>query len=374
MQDASSGGDAGRTEDAQVDAAADDAGFDAGTPAVADSYVYIGGWGNGDYPVKTFALDAKTGALSPVNTSSAFGVSPSFITANREGTLLYLTNEDEKAPGITVATIDAATGVPSKLDKRSDPGGGGLVHAAISPDGKTLLAADYGKGRLVAFPIGADGKLGASVTTISFGGNANTHSSGYHPNGRWAFSPNKGLDIVGQLDVNSATGQVMRRADFKTEGDGPRMIAISSDGKYAYVMFENDSSLEAYSIGADGLLTVIDREQTLPSGFTGKNTGAHALLHPNGKVLYVSNRGANMIVAYTVESDGKLTQLSQTPSGGKTPRCFAIDATAKWLVVGNQDDNNLVTFAIASDGKLTQTGSPVTGVQAPTAVAIVPKR
>jgi 6-phosphogluconolactonase len=370
MNDASSGGDAGRPAgDAQ--AAAD---TDAGQPtASADSYVYIGGWGAGEYPVKTFALSGATGTLSPLSTSTTFGVQPSFIAANADGTRLYLTNEDPSAPGVTVAAVDA-TGVPSKLDKRSDPGGGGLVHAAISPDGKTLLAADYGKGRLVAFPIDNDGKLGASVSTLSFGGSANTHSSGYHPNGRWAFSPNKGIDVIGQLDVDAATGQLSRRADFETEGDGPRLITISSDGKYAYVMFEDDSSLEAYAIGPDGLLTRIDREQTLPSGFSAKNTGAHALLHPNGKVLYVSNRGANTIVAFTVASDGKLTQLSQTPSGGKTPRCFAIDAAGKWMVVANQDDNNLVTFAVDRDGRLTQTGPAITGVQQPTAVAIVPKR
>jgi 6-phosphogluconolactonase len=369
--DGSSGGDASR--DAQTQDAGSDASADASQPpASSDSYVYIGGWGAGDYPVQTFALNGATGALTPLNTSTTFGRQPSFITPNATGTLLYMTNEDGSAPGITVAAVDPATGIPSKLDKRSDPGGGGLVHAAISPDGKLLLAADYDKGRLVNFPIGSDGKLGAAIGPISFGGNTNTHSSAFSPDGNYAWAPNKGIDIIGQLDVNKANGQLTRRMDRTTAGDGPRMITVASSGKFAYVMFENDSSLEAYEI-KNGQLTQIDREETLPADFEDDNTGAHALLHPNQKFLYVSNRGADQIVVFTVESDGKLTLLERVSSGGKTPRGFAIDASGRWLIAANQGENNLVVFAIGNDGKLTKTGSPTTGVQQPTTVAIVKK-
>jgi 6-phosphogluconolactonase len=377
MQDGSSGGDAGSGSDAQL--APGDGSVDAAQPpAPSDSYVYIGGWGNGDYPVKTYALNGATGALSLLNTSTAFGNRPSFITPNAAGTRLYMTNEDGSAPGITVATLDTATGVPTKLDKRADPGGGGLVHAAISPDGKTLLAADYGKGRLVGFPIGGDGKLGASISEIAFGATANTHSSAWSPDGKWAWVPNKGLDILGQLSV-APDGKVTRRTDRTTAGDGPRMITVASSGKYAYVMFENDSTVEAYSVSDDGLLTQIDREETLADDFDGTNTGGHALLHPSGKVLYVSNRGADTVVAFRVESDGKLSKLSETPSGGKTPRCFAIDASGRWMVVANQADSGqsngtLATFSIGTDGKLTPSGAPITGLQEPTAVALVKKR
>jgi 6-phosphogluconolactonase len=365
-QDASSG-----AEDAGNEAAAD-----AAVPVGSDSYVYIGGWGSGDYPVKTYLLDGKTGQLNELDTSKAFGVQPSFITANAAGTLLYMTNEDPSAPGITIATIDPHTGIPSKLDKRTDPGGGGFVHAAISPNGKNLLAADYGKGRLVDYPIAGDGKLGAALSTIAFGDQANTHSSAFHPSGRYAYSPNKGLDLIGQFSVDASNGALSQRTGLTTEGDGPRMIALAASGKYAYVMFENDSSLEAYQIGDDGLLARIDRENTLPPSFSDQNTGGHALLHPNGKFLYVSNRGADTIVTFSVADDGKLAQLAQTPSGGRTPRCFAIDAAGKWLVAANQADGSngsLVTFAIGVDGKLSKTKS-ISGLQQPTAVAIVPKR
>jgi 6-phosphogluconolactonase len=378
--DGSSGGDAGGTDggsrtDAQIenDAAVTDGAVDASQPpAASDAYVYIGGWGTGDYPVKTYAFNGATGALNLLNTSTAFGHQPSFIAPNQAGTRLYMTNEDGSAPGITIATIDPATGIPTKLDKRTDPGGGGLVHAAISPDGKTLLAADYGKGRLVAFPVGSDDKLGSAVSVIQFGDNANTHSSGFSPDGSWAWVPNKGLDIIGELSVDKTTSQVTKRMDRTTAGDGPRMIAVANNGQHAYVMFENDSSVEAYSI-SNGLLRQIDREQTLPDDFEGTNSGAHALLHPNGKFLYVSNRGADEVVVFTVESDGKITLLDRTSSGGQTPRHFAIDASGRWMIVANQGAGNLVVFAIGSDGKLTQTGSAITGVQQPTVVAIVKK-
>jgi 6-phosphogluconolactonase len=365
------GSDATTTSDAQADAAAADAsGPDAALPSALESFVYIGGSANGDYPVKTYALNRESGALSELNTSTAFGPNPSFITPNAAGTLLYLTNEAGGSAGVTVASISETTGLPSKLEKRDDSGSG-LVHASIGPNGKFLLAADYNSGRLVDFPIGGDGKLGAAVTTISFGGSAQTHSSAVHPSGKWAYSPNKGLDIIGQFSVDASSGQLSRLADLKTTGDGPRMISLTPSGEYAYVMFENDSSVEAYQIGQDGLLKRIDRKGALPDGFSGTSTGAHALVHPSGKFLYVSNRGANTVAAFTIGDDGKLTLLSQTPTEGNTPRCFDIDKQGRWLVVANQDSGSLYTFEIGSDGKLTRRGTPITGLKSPQAVAIV---
>ncbi|HEY6877235.1 MAG TPA: beta-propeller fold lactonase family protein, partial [Polyangiales bacterium] len=269
------------------------------------------------------------------------------------------------------------TALPSKLDKRSDSGGG-FVHASISPNGKVLLAADYNGGRLVGFPIGTDGKLGEATSTVAFGSGANTHSSGFHPSGQWAYAPNKGLNKIAQFEVDAGSGVLTRRADLSTEGRGPRMFTITPNGKYAYVMFEDDGSVEGYRVGDSGLLERIDREATLPN----EGWGAHALVHPGGKYLYVSARDSSALVSFTIADDGDLTQLEHVGSEGKAPRCFDIDDSGKWLVVANQGDNDqaavgsLAVFAIGDDGKLSKRGSIIGNLKAPTAVAIVnrPKR
>jgi 6-phosphogluconolactonase len=48
--------------------------------------------------------------------------------------------------------------------------------------------------------------------------------------------------------------------------------------------------------------------------------------------------------------------VERTPSGGKTPRNFAIDPTGAFLFAAHQDSDNVVVFRIdAKTGKLTPT-------------------
>lgn len=45
-------------------------------------------------------------------------------------------------------------------------------------------------------------------------------------------------------------------------------------------------------------------------------------------------------------ASGMLTLVERLPSGGKTPRHFALDPSGKWLWVANQDSNDLKLFQI----------------------------
>jgi 6-phosphogluconolactonase len=45
-------------------------------------------------------------------------------------------------------------------------------------------------------------------------------------------------------------------------------------------------------------------------------------------------------------ASGMLTLVERLPSGGKTPRHFALDPSGKWLWVANQYSNNLSLFQI----------------------------
>jgi 6-phosphogluconolactonase len=61
-----------------------------------------------------------------------------------------------------------------------------------------------------------------------------------------------------------------------------------------------------------------------------------------------------------------LTSLGEVPSGGKTPRNFAIDPSGTWLLAAHQSTDNVCVFRIdPTSGKLEATensvkvGSPV---------------
>ena len=96
---------------------------------------------------------------------------------------------------------------------------------------------------------------------------------------------------------------------------------------------------------------------TLPAGWTGTNYPADIHVAPNGRALYVSNRGHNSIAVFSVaESTGALALEQVVPTEGDWPRNFSLDPTGRWLVVANQKSNSIVVFQRdEASGKLTPT-------------------
>ena len=67
--------------------------------------------------------------------------------------------------------------------------------------------------------------------------------------------------------------------------------------------------------------------KTVPEWFDGTNTAAELAVHPSANYLYVSNRGHNSVVMFTIDpGKGTLTYLEDQDTGGKTPRHFGLDA------------------------------------------------
>ncbi|MGC1636025.1 MAG: beta-propeller fold lactonase family protein, partial [Candidatus Acidiferrales bacterium] len=81
----------------------------------------------------------------------------------------------------------------------------------------------------------------------------------------------------------------------------------------------------------------------------------------------------NSIAVFAVDhAKGTLTLVEFVPTGGRTPRNFAIDPSGQWLVAANQDSNNIVTFRInTKSGRLTPAGQSIE-VNSPTMVDVVP--
>ncbi|MEP6860479.1 MAG: beta-propeller fold lactonase family protein [Deltaproteobacteria bacterium] len=63
---------------------------------------------------------------------------------------------------------------------------------------------------------------------------------------------------------------------------------------------------------------------------------------------YAVSENLNRVAAYAIAiaSDGSVTLASHTPSGGTTPRMFALDPTGRWLFAANQGSDTVVAFAI----------------------------
>ena len=114
----------------------------------------------------------------------------------------------------------------------------------------------------------------------------------------------------------------------------------------------------------------IQTVSTLPAAFKEHNSCAEIQIHPSGKFLYGSNRGANNIAVFSIDqSTGRLTPLGHQSTEGKTPRHFALDPSGKWLLAENQDSDSIVVLAVDpktgglhATGVKAEVGKPVCAV------------
>jgi 6-phosphogluconolactonase len=153
-------------------------------------------------------------------------------------------------------------------------------------------------------------------------------------------------------------------------GGGPRHFVFDPAGKFGYQLSEMSGMVDAFAWdGSRGLLTAVQRVHTVPHDFFGGNHSGEIDIHPSGRFLYESNRrtqsetvrGPETIGVYAIDpSQGTLTLVEHTDSGGLVPRNLKIDPTGGYLLSANQLSNNIVLFKIDSaTGRLSKTASEI---------------
>jgi 6-phosphogluconolactonase len=185
------------------------------------------------------------------------------------------------------------------------------------------------------------------------------------PDNRFALVPDLGVDKLFVYRFDAKDGSLRANtpaAATIAPGSGPRHVRFHPNGRWVYLVNEIASTVIAFDWDAtNGTLAEKQVVPTLPADFKGESTCAEIEVHPNGKFLYVSNRGHDSLAVFAVDAaNGRLSLIEHVPSRGKTPRNFAFDPTAHWMVCTNHGSDNAVVFRVDPDtGKLTPHGEPV---------------
>jgi 6-phosphogluconolactonase len=325
-------------------------------------------------------LDAASGHLSTPELV-AETKNPSFLALSPNGRFLYASLE---AGGGTVGSwAIGADGKLTALNQQSS-GGDGACHVWVDATGKNVLVANYGGGSIASLPVREDGSLGERSAFVQHTGSGpnpkrqekpHAHAVYTDPSNKFVYSCDLGTDEVKIYRFDASAG-TLTPADPPSAkvppGGGPRHLAFVGDG-LVYVNNEMTMSVTAFKRdAATGALTEIHTVPTLPEGTSTEGfSTAEIFAHPTGKWLYVSNRGHDTIVVYSISADGKLT-LVEYVATPKEPRGFALSPDGKWLIVGGQKDNTVAVLQIdAATGKLKATGQTV-GVDTPVSVLFAP--
>lgn len=306
---------------------------------------------------------------------------PSFLSVDATSGVIYANSE---VFGWHEGTISAFRFVPETktltyLNKQSTLGSI-AAHNMVSRDRRFVLVANYamsgdGPDQSVAvFPIRQDGGLAPASASMRLDGplgpvtdrqeRPHAHMVSEVPQGGAVLVADLGLDRVAEYTLLRDGKLVQSASVALPAGSGPRHIAQHANGHFVYVSNELDSTVSFLSRQPGNMRL----EQTLPTVRSGvESHGADIHLSPDGRFLYCSNRGEDSIACFMIDqATGQLTLQDITPSGGKTPRNFALTPSGRHLLVANQNGDAIVIFrrnketgALVDSGKRLDIGTPV---------------
>jgi DNA-binding beta-propeller fold protein YncE len=152
---------------------------------------------------------------------------------------------------------------------------------------------------------------------------------------------------------------------------GPRGIAITPDGRSAYVLDSAAATILAFAVDDNGTLTQIgspvetDPEATgpfpqcLPELETSRNPCPFGLaIAPDGRRVYVANVLSNTITIFAITHDRTLRRMGSPVPAGGSPRGLALSADGDRLYVALRFTDAIAVFAVSRNGALDMLGPP----------------
>lgn len=185
---------------------------------------------------------------------------------------------------------------------------------SFSPDGHQLVVTEKGTNRITFYDVSGNGTAGPPEWRSSAG--ETPFGFEFTRNGTLVVS-----EAFGGAPDASATSsyQFGPNSDLRFQ-DGPVSttetaacwVAITNNGRYAYVTNTGSGSVSGYSISERGELTLLD-----PDGVTA-STGAgsspiDAAFDRSSEYLYVLLAGADEIVVFDRMADGSLDEIGSVP-------------------------------------------------------------
>ena len=292
---------------------------------------------------------------------------PSWLTLSQDQRFLFAVNEN--GPGqsdvvgkVSSFAIDPKTHGITPLNQVKSHGDE-PTHSSLSPDGRYLFVANYAVnpdpgGVLAVVPVDKNGKLAEVVQALPLGpaskvnaerqASSHVHSAVPTPDGKYLVAADLGADKLFVYQYGPEGAKPLQPAKVPTVqlpgGSGPRHLLFSRAGKHAWLVLEMAAEVAVFEYH-DGEFKQTQRVDLKNTGVEQKNGGGGLHVSPDGRFLYVANRGdANQMLVFRIDpTSGNLDEIQRRSVEGKEPREFSFDPSGKFMLFANQKSNQIVT-------------------------------
>ncbi len=315
-----------------------------------DKRFWVGGYSpdGGGTSLGIRAIGIRNGVLSDLGLAHAAD-SPSWLAAHPTLPVLYAALEhrgEVAAYRITGSNRLEPLGRPV-------PAGELVCHLVIAATTATLVASCYGDGRVLAYPINADGSLARaalappSTDPFAVPGHeqraSRSHQSTVLRSGR-IITTDLGHDAVRIWDLVSGELQLRQQVALR-KGDGPRHLVEHPSG-LIYVVTEHGAEVIALGADAAGEYREIARSALGESIRAGEHFPSEISLDLPTNRLYIGVRGARVVAVLGLNA-GRPVYLGSASCAGEWPRHHVHVGNS--LLVANQLSNTV--DAIGPDGE-----------------------
>jgi len=333
---------------------------------MADTLIWTGSYtadagGNGE---GIGALRARPdGALESLGLAVACE-SPSFLAVHPTLPVVYAVHEHAR----TVRAYRRTGAAGLEPFGRPWSAGAAACHVAIDPRGHFLVVACWSDGQVLLYELDHDGDITSrtaadrSQDPYGAGRPSRAHATLMLQDGR-IMTTDLGHDVLRLWDYVPGEGLRAVQQVILPKDSGPRHL-VQHPGGTVFVVTEYSIEAAAVRAGADGRFALA---AIGPAGVEEASDGdaaAEIALSPDGRHAYVGVRGSNRICTLRIGNDGTLLEpVADTPSGGNWPRHHLL--RDGWLHVAHERSNDVVTFRLDPESGLPagpagrlETGSP----------------
>jgi 6-phosphogluconolactonase len=273
-------------------------------------------------------------------TSVVSSRAPSSLVLDASERFLYVTNEIYEHEGLPTGTVEAyvidrANGSLRLLNRqRLSLSATAPRHAAVSPDGRTLVVSAHGGGAYNVLSLSAEGSLGAvSGILKETGSGPHQDQRSAHPQmvlfdraGR-IVSTDLGSDRLSVFKLNDARLTIAQRLEAQP-GEGPRHLAFHRDARLLFIANGLNASVVCYRYDPD-------------EGKIGARLGQTPAANSGGVVMATDSTGDFLYIASECDPDA-LSAWKVTPTTGKLLQMQTANAPQLNAISMTPDGNTLL--------------------------------